>query len=78
MNRRKFFKGFFAVTGTLAIAPGIALAPVESVKSSLFIDELIVQQQLINRMMTHMDFIIANMKPTVTPLDTLLAHLPNK
>ncbi|MCK5614704.1 twin-arginine translocation signal domain-containing protein [Candidatus Pacearchaeota archaeon] len=30
MNRRNFLKGFSLATGTLAVAPAIALAPVES------------------------------------------------
>ncbi len=29
MNRRNFLKGFSAATGTLAVAPALALAPVE-------------------------------------------------
>lgn len=60
MNRRNFLKGFLAATGTLAVAPGIALAPVESYgKSELWpmIEGMIDQQMYIDRLVMLTDFL---------------------
>ena len=61
MNRRNFLKGFLAATGTLAVAPALALKPVENYgKSELWpmVEEMIEQQMYLNRLMTLQDYLI--------------------
>ena len=62
MKRRNFLKGFLAATGTLAVAPAVALAPVEHYGPSEvwpMMQGLIDQQMYCNRLTMLMDYIIA-------------------
>lgn len=62
MKRRNFLKGFLAATGTLAVAPALALEPIEHYGPSELwpiMEEIIDHQMKYNRLMIEMDRFIA-------------------
>lgn len=57
MKRRNFLKGFLAATGTLAVAPAIALAPVEHYGPSE-VWPMMQELMYINRLVMLQDYLI--------------------
>ena len=61
MKRRNFLKGFLAATGTLAVAPAVALATVEHYGPSeawVMLEEIVDHQMYINRLVMLQDYLI--------------------